>query len=252
MRTAVCILFCLSLMLVPVRDVRADDAAQLRLLVCYLEFPPYYYTNNAGQPDGFLLGKADAILRGAGISPVYESMPAKRILRALRTNDPVCSIGWFMTEERRSFAKFSHEIYRNKPLEVLYLKENAARFQSRDTLEQLTTDKSLIFGLLEGYSLGPAVDDIIAQGKPSVHRVNGDYPQLVRMLAMNRFTCILVAPEEIESLVMKNRLPRDIFAAKTMSDIPSGNSRHLMFSQGVPDRVIARINAAIDAMDRDD
>jgi Bacterial extracellular solute-binding proteins, family 3. len=249
MRTALCILFCLSLMLA-VPDARADNTVQMRLLVCYLEFPPYYYTNSAGEPDGFLLAKTDAILRRAGISPVYESMPAKRILRAMRTTDPVCSIGWFMTDERQDFARFSHEIYRNKPLEVLYLKENAARFQGRDTLAQLTADKSLLFGVLDGYSLGSVVDSIMAREAPSVHLVNGDYPQLVRMLAMNRFTCILVAPEEIESLVSKNRLPRDVFTAKVMSDIPSGNSRHLMFSRGVPDRVVARINAAIDGMGR--
>jgi polar amino acid transport system substrate-binding protein len=228
----------------------AQDAAAEQLVVCYLEFPPYYYTNSEGEPDGFLLRKTDAILRLAGIDPVYESMPAKRIMHVLRSGAPVCSIGWFKTAEREQFAVFSRAIYTNKPLRILYLKAAAHRFRDKDTLASIMADDSLVLGLLEGYSLGPAVDALIARLSPNMRRVNGNYPQLLRMLSLGRFSCILVAPEEIRSLAGTCRLSEALFEAKSLSDIPSGNSRHLMFGRAVPGLVVERIDNAIVAVDK--
>ncbi|ADU63161.1 extracellular solute-binding protein family 3 [Pseudodesulfovibrio aespoeensis Aspo-2] len=240
---------CLCLTLAPVADIGAGDGGQVRLLVCHLEFPPYYFTNSLGEPDGFLLRKTDAVLRAAGIEPVYQSMPAKRILELLHSKDPVCSIGWFKTPHRESFAKFSKPIYRNQPLCALALKENVFKLEGRDSLAQILADETIVLGVLEGYSLGADVDDLIARARPGMKRVNGDYPQLVRMLAMERFTCILVAPEEVESLLQMTRLDRDLFTCKGLVDVPTGNARHLMYSMGVPDRIVARIDELLAAMD---
>jgi polar amino acid transport system substrate-binding protein len=246
-RLLILLFLCLSLL--PARDAAAEEADGRRLLVCHLEFPPYYYTTTGGEPDGFLLRKADAILRLAGIRPVYQSMPAKRIMQLMHAEEPVCSIGWFRTPQREGFARFSKPIYRNEPLHALYLARNGAAFEGKTTLAEIVADKTIVLGLLEGYSLGAEVDEIIASGRPGMRRINGDYAQMVRMLAMERFTCILVAPEEVESLIRKNRLPEDIFASMPLADVPSGNERHLMFSLAVPDDVVARVDQAIEAVD---
>jgi polar amino acid transport system substrate-binding protein len=225
-----------------------DDGGRVKLLVCHLEFPPYYYTNSLGEPDGFLLRKADAVLRAAGIEPVYQSMPAKRILELLGSRDPVCSIGWFKTPHREQFAKFSKPIYVNQALCALMLRQNAFMLDGKDSLAQILADESIVLGVLEGYSLGASVDDIIARARPGMRRVNGDYPQLVRMLAMERFTCILVSPEEVESLLQMARLDGDLFTCKGLADVPTGNTRHLIYSMGVPDRIVARIDEVLSAM----
>lgn len=249
------LLACLWLAVAPAVAAESESAAtsdsgdgRVRLLVCHLEFPPYYYTNSLGEPDGFLLRKTDAVLRAAGVEPIYESMPAKRILELLRSNDPVCSIGWFKTPHREQFAKFSRPIYVNEPLCALMLRKNEFKLDGKDSLAQILADESIALGVLEGYSLGASVDNIIARARPGMRRVNGDYPQLVRMLAVERFTCILVAPEEVESLLRMNRLDQDIFACKGLSDVPAGNARHLMFSMGVPDRIVARIDEVLSIM----
>jgi len=226
----------------------ADDGGGT-LLVVHLEFPPYYYTTSTGQPEGFLLRKTANILRVAGIKPRFQSMPAKRILQLMRSEEPVCSIGWFRTPQREQYAQFSRPIYRNKPLEVLYLISNEGIWHNRHALADILADRSISLGVLEGYSLGTAVDEAIARTRPGMARVNGDYAQLVRMLAMERFDCILVAPEEKDSLIRVNGLPPDIFASRPLPDIPSGNERHLMFSRGVPADVVERINLAIEAVD---
>ncbi|WP_285907917.1 substrate-binding periplasmic protein [Pseudodesulfovibrio pelocollis] len=222
------------------------------LLVVHLEFPPYYYTTSSGQPEGFLLRKTANIMRLAGIKPEFQSMPAKRILQVMHSDEPVCSIGWFRTPQREQFAKFSRPIYQNKPLVALHLVRNAGFFRDKHTLADILADPFISMGALEGYSLGTAVDEAIAKARPGMGRVNGDYAQLVRMLAMERFLCILVAPEEKDSLIRVNGLPPDIFASKPLPDIPLGNVRHLMFSRGVPDSFIARIDQAIEAMDAAD
>ena len=39
------------------------------LTISYFERPPYYFTNETGTPDGFLVEKTQKILRAAGLPP---------------------------------------------------------------------------------------------------------------------------------------------------------------------------------------
>ncbi len=239
------ILLCLSL--IPSFAFGAEEQVSPAVLkVYYLEFPPYYYTNNDRQPDGFLLKKTEAILQRAGIESEYDSVPAKRILQDMRKLEPTCSIGWFKTPQRERFAQFSKPIYQNKPLQILYLKQNESLFRDKTSLAQVMADETLVFGQLESYSLGPVVDHMIKKSSPETRLVVGGYPQLVRMLAAQRFSYLLAAPEGIDILIEKNRLVPELFVRQSMADIPAGNLRHLMFSRGVSDETIIRINRAID------
>ncbi|MFH1914277.1 MAG: transporter substrate-binding domain-containing protein [Pseudomonadota bacterium] len=251
MRIAVRLLIVILCLLAAPLSAPADEDGET-LLVVHLEFPPYYYTTSTGRPEGFLLRKTANILRLAGITPEFQSMPAKRILQAMHSDEPVCSIGWFRTPEREQFAKFSRPIYQNKPLEVLHLARNADLFREKLTLADILVDPAISMGALEGYSLGAAVDEAIAGARQGMGRVNGNYAQLVRMLAMERFLCILVAPEEKDSLIRVNGLHPEIFTSRPLPDIPLGNVRYLMFSRGMPDSVIARIDLVIETMDAAD
>lgn len=223
-----------------------DGAEPMPFKVAYLEFPPYYFTNTDGDPDGFLLKKADDIFRLAGLEPQYESQPAKHVLMQMRGLIPLCSIGWFKTPKRESFAKFSKPMYQNEPLHVLYLKENSHLFMNRNSLSEVLQDKSLVMGRVGGYSYGPVVDHLFKKYEPSVLNIAGEQPQLIRMLAAGHFTYMLAAPEEIETLIGKNYLSPELFQSKQLSDLPAGNHRYLMFSRGVPDEVVIRINCVIE------
>lgn len=221
------------------------EADQWPLTIYYLEFPPYYYTNANQEPDGFLLKEADIILRKAGIRPEYRAMPAKRIMQEMHSLKPLGSIGWFRTPRREGFAKFSLPIYRNQPLQIIYLKKHGPLFQEHDSLQDLLGDDRLILGLLEGYSYGTEIDLLIRRVQPPTRIVVGGYPQLVRMLAVERFTYIIVAPEEINVLIQKNHLTSNLFARKELSDVPAGNYRHLMFSKGVSDKLVDQVDRVI-------
>lgn len=215
------------------------------LTVYYIEFPPYYYTDSNDEPAGFLLKKADAVFRAAGIDPLYKSMPAKRVLHEVKGQKDVASIGWFKNPEREKFARFSLPIYRNMPLEIMYLRANELRFRDKFTFEELMGDKSLEVGLLEGYSYGEVVDGFLATSKPRTRYVVGEYPQLVRMLSAGRFDYIFVAPEEATSLINSAGIKPELFMRKRLRDFPPGNVRYLMFSRNVPPSRMELVNKAI-------
>lgn len=234
------------LLLCPVLAFAAGgEKYQVPLKVYYLEFPPYYYTNSDFKPDGFLLKQADTIFRQAGIEPEYESLPAKRILQEMRTLRSAASIGWFKTPQRERFASFSIGLYQNKPLQVMFLKANELLFHNKETLAELLKDDSLTLGLVEGYSYGHEVDGLIEKEAPQTQLVVGGYPQLVRLLAAGQFTYIVVAPEEVDMLIGKNRLAPELLECKKLKDMPAGNVRHLIFSKGVPDDIVNRVNRAV-------
>lgn len=239
--------FCLCLVFSFAQPVKAENTEErMPLRVLYLEFPPYYYTNSVGEPDGFLLKKADELFRHAGIAPNYISVPAKQILMEMHGLNPICSIGWFRTPSREKYAKFSRTFYQNRPLQALFVKENESYFYSKDTLRELIDDRTLTLGKLEGYSFGPVVDHLLKEENAKMRIVVGGHPQLVRLLAEGRFSYVLVAPEEIDTLIEKNHFSPAFFHHKEFIDIPAGNTRHLMFSRGMADEVIVRLNQAIE------
>ncbi|QGY41633.1 transporter substrate-binding domain-containing protein [Pseudodesulfovibrio cashew] len=226
----------------------AEERDQGVLSVLYLEFPPYYFTNPHGQADGILLNLARDIFREAGIGTRYASMPAKRVLENFRKagdSDRFASVGWFKTPERMGFARFSRPIYQNRPLVILFLEKHRALFEKYETFEQLTADGTLTLGLLDGYSYHTALDTMIRRSSTRKRVVVGEFPQLVRMLAAERFFYIIVAPEEVDRLIEASGLPKGRFMSKAMRDIPTGNKRYVMFSKGVPDSLIERVNMAI-------
>lgn len=230
--------------MLPAASAGVDETPPL-LSVEYLEFPPYYFTNKDMEPDGFLLKLAAEAFSKAGVQVAYESLSAGQILNHMRSERPVCSIGWFKTPEREAFARFSREIYRNRPLEVIYLKKNDSLFAEYRTLAELMRDRSLRFGAAKGYSLGRTVDAIIAESAPATEMVNGGYADLFRLLAAEGISYFLAASEHVDGQIRRNHLNPDLFASKQMADIPEGNKRYLMYSRGVPEAVIRRIDKAL-------
>ena len=193
-----------------------------------------------------MLFRSDELFRHAGIAPNYISVPAKQILMEMHGLNPICSIGWFRTPGREKYAKFSRIFYQNRPLQALFIKDNKAYFYGKDALRELIDDRTLILGKLEGYSFGPVVDHLLKEEDAKTRIVVGGHPQLIRLLAEGRFSYVLVAPEEIDTLIEKNHFSPAFFYRKELVDIPAGNTRYLMFSRGMADEVIVRLNQAIE------
>lgn len=218
------------------------------LIVTYLERPPYYWTEN-GHAKGFLLELTRRILDQAGVPATYVPLPPKRILDDLRHNPAAsCSIGWFRNPEREAYANFSLPIYRDKPLVLLTTKEQANLFHAHHALRDVFRDPSLIMAQVASFSYGETVDRLQKEILVRNLTVSTSQSVLPQLIAQGRASYMLVAPEEIPTLLRSARLDPDLFVELPMEDIPAGNLRYLICSKKVPQSDLARIDAAINAL----
>ncbi|WP_243366805.1 substrate-binding periplasmic protein [Fundidesulfovibrio soli] len=212
--------------------------------VFYIDYPPYYYSAQ-GEPKGILLERAIRAINCAKIDFTLTELPSNRALDGVKLGHNAMSIGWFKTQERESFAKFSIPIYQNKPQAAIFKKENAQAFAPFTSLSELIVKSKLVLGVVAGHSEGKIVDDIIRMNPTNVFRVNAEQMNIIAMLDAGRFDYILLPPEEFDNLVITRRLNSADYVLKCLDDIPPGNKRHLIFSRDVSDEVIEAINRCI-------
>ncbi len=217
------------------------------LIVSYIERPPYYGTIG-GQPAGFLVERMRQALNAGGVDFQFSGMSVKRAISLLKepaATPHYCSLGWYKTKERQGFAQFSAVLYRNRPLVALSTVTNAPQLAGYKTLAAAFANKELIFGRADGFSYGDIIDGLIARLKPRTDTTNPKHEQLVRMLAKGRFSYVLVAPEEVDTMIEAAGLEGGGFFSREFADIPSGEARYLMCSKLVPSATMAKIDAAI-------
>lgn len=219
-----------------------------QLSVCYIEHPPYYFTED-GQPKGLLVAKVKAVLEAARIRHEFKPMPAKRALERVERDPTTISIGWFRTEAREHHFIFSRPIYTNRPPELLVLSSRVAEFRNHRTFAGLMKDAFFRLGTIVGYSEGEYCDAIIATHTGDVYHLAGTRVQLVKMLRSYRIDGVLVPPEEVDALTEAAGIPRDEVTTIKLDDIPAGNARHIIFNKNTHPGVIATINAVIQSLE---
>ncbi|MEA1921386.1 MAG: transporter substrate-binding domain-containing protein [Pseudomonadota bacterium] len=215
------------------------------LTIFYFERPPYYFTDQ-GQAAGFLIDLSRKIFQDAGIDVAFRFLPPARIIQTIKNaKTPHGSIGWFKKTEREKFAKFSLPIYQNQPIVLLTSRKLKKLIIVYDTLQQVFSDKTLVIGQMSSFSYGPFVDELLTRISPNRLTIATQQSTLVKLINRGRISYMLVAPEEIPNLINSANLTQSDFYTHTLSDIPCGNIRYLIFSQAVPDEVIDRINLSI-------
>lgn len=216
------------------------------LPVVYPSRPPYNYTVD-GKAAGTLVELVEKILEGAGLSPQFAEMPSKRILLGLKEpGSRLCSFGWFKNPERESYAVFTRPISEDSPLLALILQKNAPHFSGKATFKELAADKALPLGLITGWSYGDTIDGLIRQEQTPVVDIPGRREQGA-MLAMGRFAYTLARESEIDEVISLSGRPAEEFLALSLADVQERNKRYILCGKGVPEAVIARINASIQA-----
>ena len=86
---------------------------------------------------------------------------------------------------------------------------------------------------------------MIADNVPNDYKISGEQKQLVRLLSIQRISFMLIAPEEIDTLIYSANLEPGKFLSIQLNDIPNGNKRYIMCNKHVSDEVMKRINDAI-------
>lgn len=124
-----------------------------KIVFGYLEFAPYYFTNDLGLPEGPFIDLASDIAQEAGLDIEFLSLPTKRGLLAVATGE----VGMW-------FGPLDHPLYKNniltskKPLMALELrvvsKKSMGNFSGIDDL----MGKSIV--VMRGYSYGNILEFI--------------------------------------------------------------------------------------------
>ncbi|WP_374334501.1 hypothetical protein [Leeia sp.] len=222
------------------------------LTITYIEKPPYYYTDERGLPAGFLLQRVRQALSKGGLSAIYVARPARRALEEIRVNAyPVCSIGWFMNDERRGFARFSHPLHRDQPIVFASLPEHVAHWRGITRVSELLTRPAPPrIGVVDGFVYGAPLDALLQGMGADVDR-SSDVLQALRKLQFQRVELVPLNPEELDYYQHVLRVspqanaPKVALARLTFSDMPPGNLRYLMCSKQVPDAVMTQLDSAL-------
>ena len=212
------------------------------LLVTYIEKPPYYYTDKRGQPAGFLLEQTRAAL--AGINFVLQSRSPSWALEEIRRNArPVCSVGWFSDEYRRSFTQFSLPIYQDGAPVLVFRADSERRFSQEKSVAKLLA-RDISVGVVGGFSYGDRLNPLLAR-LGSRKKIAASEEENLAQLLRHEVDAALFNPETLTYFRVKAKVRAEDVRIHRYPDIPAGQTRHLMCSRKTPREVIERFNSRL-------
>lgn len=213
----------------------------------YPERPPYSYTQN-GQATGLLIELSRTILLKAGVEGTFTEMPAPRIFAELQREDvQCCLVGGLKIPGREAYGTFTRPIFEDSPLVALVLSKNQKLFAGKRSFEELAATNNLKLGLIASWSYGEHVDGVIKKQNAQVMRIPSTMQQGL-MLVTERFQYTLVRESEVDEIIRLSGKQKKDFLVMPLSDLNERRERFIFCGKGVPNEVIERINAAIDAV----
>lgn len=218
-------------------------AADERITLYYYERPPFSVTAADGSVSGLIIDPARAAFERAGIPFLFEATSIPRILERVR-DDPgaICSPGWYWTEARARFAKFTVPIYHDKPPIGLASKSFPVPPGTR-VADLLAGEVRLV--VTDGFVYGRYLDPLIARKDPGqIVHLPRPLHGAIEMVLAGHADLALVTEEDAVSFASAGVGGPD-YPILHFPDIPAGDPRHLMCGRGVPDETIDRLNQAI-------
>ena len=210
----------------------------------YYERPPFSATAPDGTVQGLVIAPTRAALERIGMAYVFQSTSVNRIFELVRDeHGTACSPGWYWTEERARFAKFTKAIYRDKPIIGITRKTLHVPVGTRlaDLLAAGTT-----LTVTHGFSYGQYIDGLIAHADPNqLIPIPTGGPRMIDMV-LTGHTDLALTSEEDASAYASQGIGGPDYPIVHFPDVPMGESRRIMCARGVPDDVIERLNQAID------
>ena len=222
--------------------VNAEDPIQLY----YSDRIPYAVTDSQGGVSGLCATPAANAFRQAGIPFKWKKMPFKRQLETIKYNKKLaCGIGWFKNPERENFARFTDEIYQDKPAISISRKGNKILAQHRN-LKTLLTDKTARLLVKDGFSYGAYIDALIKKYNPQhVVVVNSTNIQMLQMILSGRADYFFMSEEEAEHIILSAGYEMAQFQLQHYEDMPDGNRRYIICSQQVSPKIIDLLNRSL-------
>jgi uncharacterized protein (TIGR02285 family) len=206
----------------------------------YLERPPYATGHEGNKPHGLLIDPVEQAFQEAGIPYRLVEVPAVRQLAILKSNkDFDCGLGWFKRDERASYAKYSKPFFQDLP--TVGIVSSTSTYPAAAKLKEFFLTPKLTWTVIEGYSYGPYVDDLMKEHKASVQTMNGNFNNLVNMIDKNHASITFLARQEAQYYVDQAQY-KDRLRIIDFSDVPAGEARYLLCSLKVDDALLEKIN----------
>lgn len=183
----------------------------------------------------------------AGLSTHFVKEPSKRIWANFQAHVPhYCSFGWYHLDERDAWVQFSVPMQTDLPHAVIFAPDAQQAYRKHSTLASLLADKTLVLGVVDGVSYGPALDAMIRASASQVLRRTVEPNTMVRMLAAGRVDFMLIDRDDWD--YAREREPQlRLGLVRDYPDMPAGLQRYVVCSKDVAPEAMARINKALDA-----
>lgn len=204
-----------------------------------------YYVGYQGEVYGLVANTVNIALKSSDVRFSWVETPAGRQLDIIRSNESKsCAAGWFKTDARQKYAKFSDPLYQDRPF-VAVARADSELLKSRDSVVRVFNEYRLKLLIKRGYSYGNYLDKKIQELSPRQVITTADNIGMLKMVATHRADYCFLAEEEAHDLLVYSTLNRSRFKIVTFTDIPVGSNRYLICSKQVSDEELAVINNGI-------
>ncbi len=236
------------LVFTPLRAAGAEEARTL--VIMYPDMNPFIQPGEReGEASGPLVEWISRVAGEAGVSLVWKGpVPRARILAELETGVEACHPNARLTEQREGKFKFSAPLF--PPPRWRVLTRRGSQVEAFASASDLLRDQSLVLGHMLGATMGPELDDILAQRKGNTLAVRGSPLDLLRLLRAGRIDYLVADMTAIPADRGNVSFSTDDLRELQFADLPEADAGRIMCSLSVPDQVIERLNRAIEEVQR--
>jgi uncharacterized protein (TIGR02285 family) len=220
--------------------------ADAPIILLYSERPPFMHK----QPDGSVAGTTAtpvirAFTKAAIPFELREASPARRLLDVKENKRRVCSLGFYKTTERESYARYSKPVSQDsKMIGLVNAKSPTANGISVDALLQ-REDVSVL--IKESIVYGPYLESQFSTMKARRVTTAAEFAQLFEMIKRERAQLLFMPEEEAHFYLNQAGYSAADFKLIQFAGMPPGEQRYIMCSMQVDEATVDRLNKAIDS-----
>lgn len=219
------------------------SASEEPIPVLIYDRPPYYERQAGGNFVGLVGSPVGQAFERAGIAFVWTNALLHTQLEEIRADDrAVCAAGWFKTEEREEYARFTIPVYKDQPLVVVGRSDNRRLWAS--TFEDLIVQPKLKMLARIDFSFGAKIDGMIEDSGLTVRLSATGAKENLERIVRGYADFLLISPEEL-SVTLDQVYGSTQLVTRSFQDIPSGNTRHIICSRSVSEDQIKLLDEAI-------
>ena len=219
------------------------SASEEPIPVLIFDRPPYYERQAGGNFVGLVGAPIGQAFERAGIPFVWTDALLHTQLEEIVADDrAVCAAGWFKTEEREEYARFTIPVYQDQALVVVGRSDNHRLWAS--TFEDLIVQPKLKMLARIDFSFGAKIDGMIEDSGLTVRLSAAGAKENLERIVRGYADFLLISPEEL-SVTLDQVFDSTQLAKISFPDIPFGNTRHIICSRSVSEDQIKLLDKAI-------